>query len=129
MAGRYLLDTNVLIAFLQGESGVAESVNAADEIYMSCIAVGELRYGARKSGRMAENLARVEALVSDVVVLGCDVETARQYGDIKSRLHTRGRPIPDNDVWIAATSVQHELVLVTRDARFRDIPELELATW
>jgi len=129
MAGKYLLDTNVLIAFLQGETGVVESVNAADEIYTSCMAVGELRYGARKSGRMIENLTRIEALVSDVVVLGCDVETARQYGDIKSRLHARGRPIPDNDVWIAATSVQHQLVLVTRDAHFGDLPELELAAW
>lgn len=59
MSGRYLLDTNVIIALFAGEVEVQEHLAAAEEAFLSSIAVGELCYGARKSARVQENLARI----------------------------------------------------------------------
>ena len=110
MSGRYLLDTNVIIALFAGEVKVKEKLVLADEVFVPSIAVGELFFGARKSGRTSENLVRIEEFVAESVVLGCDTETSRLYGEIKHTLHLRGRPLPENDIWIAAIAFQHDLV-------------------
>lgn len=129
MNGRYLLDTNVIIAFFAGEERVRGSLDAADEVFLPSIAIGELYYGARKSGRPEINLTRVDELVLTGVVLACDSETARRYGEIKNMLRIKGRPLPENDIWIAALARQHDLTLVTRDTHFEQIDDLNMATW
>ena len=96
---------------------------------MPSIVVGELLFGARKSERVLGNLARIDEFVSNLVVLGCDIETARRYGEIKSALRAKGNPIPENDVWIAAIALQHDLTLVTRDVHFDDIESLNVVRW
>lgn len=129
MNGRYLLDTNIIIALFAGESAIKDNLAQADEIFVPSIATGELYFGARKSERAKENLARVDEFVMNNVVLGCDLETARRYGEIKNALKTKGRPMPENDVWIAAIAVQHSLTLITRDAHFSQVENLTVATW
>jgi tRNA(fMet)-specific endonuclease VapC len=62
-------------------------------------------------------------------VLGCDTATARQYGRIKNALRARGRPIPDNDIWIAAIALQHDLTLLSRDRHFGAVAGLVVETW
>jgi tRNA(fMet)-specific endonuclease VapC len=124
MNGRYLLDTNVIVAFFAGDGGVKKGFVEADEVFLPGIAVGELCYGARKSGRPQENLARIDQLVLTNVVLACDLETAREYGEIKNALRMKGRPLPENDIWIAALARQHDLTLVTRDIHFRQVDDL-----
>lgn len=129
MAGSYLLDTNVVIALLAGDAGVQDGLDTADEVFVPAVALGELFYGARKSGQVRENLVRIDALALNSAVLGIDTETARRYGAIKDALRTRGRPIPENDLWIAAIALQHELTLVSHDAHFSGIEGLRLAAW
>ena len=65
--------------------------------------------GARKSARAAENLARPDKFVASSTILACETATAQQYGDIKNTLRAKGRPIPENDIWIAAIAMQHQL--------------------
>ena len=129
MAGSYLLDTNVVIALFAGDMAVHRHLMAADEIYVPSIVIGELSFGALKSGRPAENLARVEEFAANNVVLGCDSETALRYGAVKAALHRAGRPIPENDIWIAAIALQHEQTLVTDDAHFSAIEGLSSTSW
>jgi tRNA(fMet)-specific endonuclease VapC len=129
MNGKYLLDTNIVIALFAGEAGLGNSLATAEEVFLPSVAVGELYYGARKSGKPQENLARIDELVLKNVVLGCDSETARQYGAIKNSLRMKGRPLPENDIWIAALAIQHGLTLATRDAHFNEIGDLSLAAW
>ena len=129
MNGSYLLDTNIAIAFLSREAGVKDRVEQADEILLPCIVVGELHFGARKSAKPRENLARIEELTGRVVVLDCDTETARQYGTIKYALRLKGRPIPENDIWIAAIAIQYDLTLVTRDTHFAEVDGLKTESW
>ncbi len=129
MSGNYLLDTNIIIALFAGEEEVRSSFAQADAVLISSIVVGELCYGARKSSRTTENLERIDELVAESTVLICDVETAQHYGEVKNKLRLKGRPLPENDVWIAALALQHNLILATRDAHFQEIENLQTAAW
>ncbi len=66
---------------------------------------------------------------SSNTILSCDVETARQCGTLKDQLRKKGRPIPENDLWIAAITIQHNLTLATRDVHFGLIEEFKVETW
>lgn len=129
MNGKYLLDTNIIIPFLTEDSWVQQKIRQAAEVFIPVIVIGELFYGAKKSTRTAENIAKIEKFMFDNVILGCDTETARKYGDIKTQLKKDGRPIPENDIWIAALALQDELTLVSRDTHFGYVAGLSLEVW
>jgi tRNA(fMet)-specific endonuclease VapC len=124
-----LLDTNVVIAFFSGEGAVVARVEQAAEILLSSVVVGELDFGARRSGRAQQNLDRIADLTAHTAVLACDENTAHHYGAIKQALLSKGRPIPENDIWIAATALQHDLILITRDGHFSEIDGLKFEAW
>ena len=86
MSGRYLLDTSILIALFADESLVKEKLAQASEVFIPSIAVGELYYGAWKSQRRQENIAQVDELMAESVVLSCNVGAARWYGIERSRM-------------------------------------------
>ena len=129
--GKYLLDTNVLIALLENEIviQVRDGSQNATTVSLPTAAIGELYYGARKSGNPVENLARVNRLTQRFPLIFCDLETAQWYGIIKIQLQRKGRPIPNNDIWIAAIAMQHNLILVTRDSHFDEIESLQVESW
>jgi tRNA(fMet)-specific endonuclease VapC len=129
MNGEYLLDTNIVIALFANEAVVIDHLRGAEEVFIPSIVMGELYYGARKSSRTKENVARIDEFVSNNVILNCDIETARSYGQVKDKLRAKGRPIPENDVWIAALALQHGLTLISRDSHFRDVDELTFEVW
>lgn len=129
MSGRFLLDTNIIIALFAGEATIKDNLSNADEVFIPAIAIGELCFGAQKSEKAKENLARVDEFAASSVVLGCDTETARRYGDLKNKLRTKGRPMPENDIWIAAIVAQYDLALVTRDAHFAEVDNLPIIAW
>ncbi|NJR63817.1 MAG: type II toxin-antitoxin system VapC family toxin [Cyanobacteria bacterium CRU_2_1] len=129
MSGRYLVDTNIIIALFADEAIVKNNLAQANEVFVPSFVIGELCYGARKSGRVQANLAKVDELVASSMILGCDAATARQYGEVKNKLRLEGRPLPENDVWIAALALQHALVLVTRDAHFQEVENLQTVAW
>jgi tRNA(fMet)-specific endonuclease VapC len=129
MSGRFLLDTNTVIALFARDASVESHLEAADEVLLPTITLGELYYGARKSSRPDANAARIDELASVTPVLACDASTARRYGDIKNQLRAQARPIPENDVWIAAIALQHDLVLATRDEHFAAVEGLAYKRW
>jgi tRNA(fMet)-specific endonuclease VapC len=129
MSGRYLLDTNIIIGLFAGETSILDNLAQADEVFIPSIALGELYYGARKSKRLQENLERIEDFVTSSVVIECNSDTARQYGDVKNKLRIKGHPLPENDILIAALALQYNLTLVTRDAHFQEIEDLHITAW
>jgi tRNA(fMet)-specific endonuclease VapC len=129
MSGRVLLDTNIVIALFAGEAAVEKRLSQTDAVFLPSIVLGELYFGARKSGKVEVNLTRIEDFAISNSVLTCDSETAKVYGLIKSILQAKGRPIPENDIWIAAVAQQHRLTLVTRDTHFDQIDDLNIETW
>lgn len=129
MNGKYLLDTNIVIALFARESVVYQQLAKADEAFVPSIVIGELYFGAYKSGRINENIARIEEFASSNTILEVDSLTAREYGRIKSSLRAKGKPIPENDIWIAATAIQYGLTLVTRDKHFEEVGQLVVEAW
>ncbi len=129
MSGRYLLDTNIVIALFAGELPVLSRIDLAESVFIPSIVLGELYFGAFKSARAAENVARVDELAALRAVLPVDTETARWYGQVKERLKRQGRPIPENDIWVAALARQHQLALASRDPHFTSVSDLILESW
>jgi len=129
MNGKYLLDTNIVIAMLSGEPSVVGRAGATDEFFISSTIAGEMFYGAFNSANVDENMQCIESFLTEAVLLPCDGRTARLYGQIKSLLRRRGRPIPDNDIWIAASAIQHSLTLVTRGIHFNEVDGLRSVRW
>ncbi len=129
MSGKILLDTNIVIAFFANEESVVQKMQMSEQFYIPAIVLGELYFGAKKSSRPDQNLQRIDDLAATTAILSCDYLTAAHYGDVKDELRRKGRPIPENDIWIAALTRQHDLTLITRDAHFDQIEKLSSQTW
>lgn len=128
MSGNYRLDTNIIIALLNQDAGIKQKA-AAVTFYLPAIAPGELYHGAYKSAKIQDNLNRIESFLLDTTILNCDRVTAQFFGRIREQLRTKGRPIPENDIWIAATARQYGLILVTQDEHFQHVDGLTLEKW
>ena len=126
---RFLLDTNIVIALFAGDAAVHGRLAKGAEVFIPCTVIGELLFGARKSGKVSENVQRVNTFAAANAVLPCDLETAVVYGEVKDALRSKGRPIPENDVWIAAVAQQDLLTLVSRDDHFRHVDRLAIEAW
>src|ERR1043166_1258245 len=114
MNGRYLLDTNIVIAVFAEDTSVLERLAQASEVFVLIIVFGELYYGARRSTHIDANINLIDELAGSTALLACDLETSRQYGQLKNDIRAKGRPIPEDDIWIAASAQQHGLTLVSR---------------
>ncbi len=117
------LDTSVAIAVLAGQAGALLS-QSTSEFLLPVPVIGELRYGALNSRRKTENLAEVERLVSRCRVLDITVATAEVYARLRLTLKEKGKPIPENDLWIAALCVEHQVPIATLDGHFDAIEGL-----
>ena len=106
-----------------------EALVEAEQVFLPIIVLGELYYGARKSLRVEENITRVDEFVAVNAVLEPNTATAREYGEVKNALRNKGRPIPENDIWIAAITKQYGLTLVTRDEHFKEVQGIAVETW
>ncbi|MBC7391451.1 MAG: type II toxin-antitoxin system VapC family toxin [Opitutaceae bacterium] len=127
---RYLLDSNIIIAFFSNELIVLKKFEQElFNLLIPAISIGELCFGAYNSIKKEENLRIIENFTSALSILEVDSSTAKIYGSIKSVLKQNGTPIPENDIWIAALASQHKLTLVTRDNHFRLIPDLTIKDW
>lgn len=129
MSGRFLIDTNIVVALFAGEFAVQEHLSNAVEVFTPVVVLGELYYGAYKSLRVKENVSKINEFASQNAVLFCDTVTAQWYGQIKDGLRKKGRPIPENDLWIAAIALQYDLILATRDEHFQEIARLPIRRW
>jgi tRNA(fMet)-specific endonuclease VapC len=129
MIGEIALDTSVAVRFLNGDIAVTERVLAIPEVVLPMVVVGELLFGAENSTRPLQNLPRYLEFISACVVLPIGKETATTYARTRLALKRKGRPIPMNDVWIAAQCLEQGWVLVTDDADFDYVDGLMLEHW
>jgi tRNA(fMet)-specific endonuclease VapC len=127
---RVLLDTNAYVAFKRGEAEIVELLRLPDEIVLSTVVLGELLAGFAAGQREARNRQELAQFLASprVVVVPVDETTASCYASVFALLRRKGRPIPVNDLWIAATALQHGLLLVTFDEHFQAIEGLMTAT-
>jgi len=128
MTGRVVLDTNILIALVEDDLAAHTTLDQFEEVFVPSIVLGEMYYGAFRSGRVKENLARVDIVAANRIVVSPDSITARTYGELKAELALIGQPIPDNDLWIAAIAIQYDAAVFSRDAHFLRIKALRVVT-
>jgi tRNA(fMet)-specific endonuclease VapC len=123
---RILLDTNAYSALMRGVSEVAERVRRADRVLLSPIVIGELLYGFRNGSRNAENTLQLDAFLESpfVELLTVTRVTADRFAGIASGLKRKGRPIPVNDIWIAAQALETGADLLSSDRHFGEVDGL-----
>ncbi|MBX3081156.1 MAG: type II toxin-antitoxin system VapC family toxin [Anaerolineae bacterium] len=120
-----MIDTNIVIDLLRGHLLPPTQV----QIYTCAIVLGELYFGARKSSDPTGQLRSVNEFLENVPIIDCDKDTATEYSLLRHALEAAGGRIPENDMWIAALAIQHQLTLVSRDAHFARISGLTIETW
>ena len=120
---RVLLDSNAYSEFMRGNSHAGEIVRAAEEILISAIVLGEQLYGFRHGPRLGQNLAELRSFLERPYVsfLPVGPVTADRYARIMVSLRAKGRPIPTNDVWIAAHAMESGADLVSADRHFEHV--------
>ena len=126
-----LLDTNIVVAYLNGHAGIAQRMAASpSEIALPSLVVAELYYGACASMRAQENLAKLDQLCSILRILNFDLSAAQRFGTLKAELRKQGKPTGETDAWIAAMALAHSATLVTHNTRdFQHIVGLRLEDW
>jgi len=129
MNGNFILDTNIIIALFGNDEGVIKKISEVKGIFIPAIVVGELFYGAFNSGKPEQNSGKINEFLNEVTILNCDQETGRFYGRIKKELKDKGKPIPENDIWIIALSMQNKIQIVSRDIHFKHVDSLDLVIW
>ena len=126
-----LLDTNVVIAFFNGNKTVLERIQAQiDRITLSTLVIAELDYGAKASQKAKENSEKLDRFIDIVRVVPFNLECAKTFGTIKSKLRKLGKPTGEMDALIAATAMAHKAVLITGNRKyFENIEGLKVEVW
>ncbi len=120
------VDTNRYVDFCKGDPRAVEVIRQADLIYLPFITLGELRAGFLCGSRTLENERTLIRFLnsSRVEILIPDEQTTHHYAQLFRQLRQQGTPIPTNDLWIAALTVQHHLMLFARDQHFDHLPQI-----
>ena len=124
-----ILDTNALSAFIDGEPTLEERLAAAPLVAIPVIVLGEFRYGIAGSRHRARYESWLTEHLQDFEMLAVTEPTTQVYARVRTALKKAGRPIPANDVWIAALALQHRLLVLTRDEHFDVVPGLHREGW
>ena len=112
------LDTNIIIAYLNGSQTVSEQLkHRLPEVAMSSLVWAELRYGARASARAAENLQKLDQLLQIIPLIDFDQTSAEYYSYLRLALRQKGKPTSEMDLLIAAIAVAHQAILVTHNTK------------
>lgn len=124
-----ILDTNALSAAADREPSALAIVSEAERIAVPVIVLGEYRLGIAQSRHRASYESWLQEWISSVTVLDIDEATSQSYAALGLELKRKGRPIPTNDLWIAALCRQHALPIVSRDQHFDVVPGIRRVSW
>ena len=130
---RYLLDTDIVVYLMHRRSAAVAARFARlrpVEVAISCVAFGELRFGAEKSAKRETSMVLLARLLDRIAVLPLDSSVSEEYGRIRAVLEAKGTPLGNNDLWIAAHALAASLTLVTNNVReFSRVPDLKVENW
>jgi tRNA(fMet)-specific endonuclease VapC len=123
---RAALDTNRVTDLFQGDRSLAQWLGSCEEVWIPLIVLAEIQAGFYGGSQQQRNQILLRKLLgkTTVGVLLPGRETAEHYARLFVQLKRAGTPIPDNDLWIAALVLEHDLILITRDRHFQHIPQL-----
>ena len=123
---RILLDSNAYSNLKRGHGPVADLIRRSEEVLLPLVVVGELLYGFRNGSRLERNLNELRAFMDSphVTVVAMTLTTADRYSRIAAALRAKGRPLPSNDIWIAAHAQETGADLVSYDEHFDQVDGL-----
>jgi tRNA(fMet)-specific endonuclease VapC len=124
-----VVDTNALSAAADNDPAVIAILARADQMAIPVIVLGEYRYGIAQSRNRAKHESWLTSLLRDCLVLDINEPTTHHYAGIVLELKRIGKPIPTNDLWIAALCRQHSLPLLSRDHHFDLVPGTKRIGW
>jgi tRNA(fMet)-specific endonuclease VapC len=123
---KILLDTSGYVGFKRGTEEVVDSITNAEAVLFSPIVLGELMFGFRNGNRFRENMDELNKFIEHEAVKTIHIgkTTSDRYSRIAIHLKRQGTPIPSNDIWIAAQTIEHGAELITLDRNFENIAGL-----
>jgi predicted nucleic acid-binding protein len=124
-----IVDTNALSAIADADSAAIAYIAEANRLAVPVIVLGEYRLGLTQSRYRATYESWLDEWARAATVLEINLETAAHYSAIGVELRSIGKPIPTNDLWIAALCRQHALPLLSRDRHFDYVPRLQRLSW
>src|SRR5579863_8824243 len=124
-----ILDTNALSAMADDDLGLAAVLTRAEQLAIPVIVLGEYRHGIAQSRHRTSYENWLQELLNDCLVLDIQEPTTHYYAEISLELKRKGKPIPTNDLWIAALCRQHSLSLLSRDRHFDLVAGIKRIGW
>jgi tRNA(fMet)-specific endonuclease VapC len=124
-----IVDTNALSAAADGDPEIIAILARADQMAIPVIVLGEYRYGIAQSRNRTRYESWLIGLLHDCFVLDITEPTTQHYAEIVLELKRKGKPIPANDLWIAALCRQHSLPLLSRDLHFDSVAGIKRFQW
>ena len=125
---RILIDTNAYVAFKKNDADAINTFKQTEYIGINIVVLGELLSGFKGGTKESTNIKELEQFLDSprVNLLTLDEETAEFYAKIYWEVKKKGKPIPTNDLWVAASAMRHALAIFSYDAHFANIPGLIL---
>ena len=114
---------------MKQDTVIMEKFHTINDLYIPSIAIGELYLGAHLSLKVEKNINNINNLLYQFKILNVTQNTAQNYGSIKATLRKTGKPIPENDIWIAAIAKEHDLIIATRDKHFLSLDFIQTESW
>jgi len=125
---KILIDTNTYAAFKKNEADAVSTFKTVEYIGVNIVVLGELLSGFKGGTKEVKNRKELEQFLDSprVNVIQMDEETAEFYARVYWDLKRKGKPVPTNDIWVAASAMRHGLALFTYDEHFDNIDGLIL---
>ena len=124
-----ILDSNAVSALLAGDLSIEDALENADRHHLPVIVVGEYLFGLTGSVDRSRLNSLFRKLIGESIILDVDQLTGEIYAQVRFELKKKGRPLPDNDIWIAALVRQHNLSLVSNDSHFDAVDGVRRISW
>ena len=124
-----ILDTNAVSALFIGDPALGKVLCGEPRHQLPVIVIGEYRYGLLGSRHRGHLQGLLATLIRESTILPVDEATAEMYSQVRDELRRKGKPIPENDIWIAALARQHHLPVVSRDDHFDYVSDLRRIAW
>jgi tRNA(fMet)-specific endonuclease VapC len=123
---RLLLDTNAYSALAEARPDVGQHIREAEEVMISTVVLGEVLFGFHNGSRYEQNRRVLDKFLREpkVRIVTLTLTTAERFGEIFANLRKRGKPIPTNDIWIAAQAIENDADLLSSDPHFKYIESL-----
>jgi tRNA(fMet)-specific endonuclease VapC len=124
-----IIDTNALSAWRDADIGLLPILQRAAILLLPVIVIGEYLYGTTRSRERTQAEVWLEQVIASTPVASVGLATAAIYSRVRSTLRDVGRPIPDNDAWIAALALEHRLPVLSRDTHFDSVGGVTRIGW